>query len=524
MQNGAQAAVRALEENGVEMVFGIPGTHTLPLYRALGASAIRHITPRHEQGGGYAADGFARASGRPGVCLVTTGPGAMNAVTPAATSYADSVPQLILSTGMPLDIEGTDAGYLHQTKNQQAALDAVTAWSRRAVSPADVQTAIHDAFDLFNRKRPRPVYVEIPIDVLAQEAPASAPPDKPRGEAQVPPASAIPEAVELLAAARKPALVLGGGARGAQAEATALAEWLEAPVITSVNGKGVVSEFHPLSLGAALRLPSARAWIAERDVVLAVGTELGESDLWGPPLKLGGKAIRVDIDPGQLTKNLDADVSLQGEADSTLRALLTALAESPRAARQTNTSLDLLQAALRREAMRDGQEWVELCAVLERVLGDEAILCGDSTMACYFGAVHFTRLSHPSRFLYPTGYATLGYALPAAIGAKLAFPDRPVVALVGDGGLMFTVAELVTASELRLGLPVIVVNNGGYGEIKRQMLEENIPLVAVDLYTFRLLARSLGAHACRIETAAELERTVLDAFKRDHPTLIEVPA
>jgi thiamine pyrophosphate-dependent acetolactate synthase large subunit-like protein len=524
VQTGAQAAFRALEDNGVDVVFGIPGTHTLSLYREFACSRIRHITPRHEQGGGYAADGYARASGRAGVCLVITGPGVLNAATPAATAYADSIPQLIISTGLPREIEGTDAGYLHQTKNQHGALDAVTAWSHRASSPADVATAIHDAFALFGTGRPRPVHVEIPLDVL--DRPARIDRAARRGEltSPAPPPEALSEAVQLLAAATRPALVLGGGAREAHIEATALAERLQAPVLTTVNGKAVVSEFHPLSLGASIRLPRAQKWLAQRDLVVAVGTELGESDLWGPPLSLAGKVIRIDIDPGQLDKNLRADVALHGRARPTLRALLDALPKRGSEDPRSDHRLDALRDDLTRDAIAEGKPWVELSTAIQGAVADDGIICGDSTMACYFGVVHFTKLGSPSRFLYPTGYATLGYALPAAIGAKVAHPDLRVVALVGDGGLMFTVAELITASEHQLGLPIVVVNNRGHGEIRRRMLLEGIAPVGVDLTTpdFPLLARSLGAEGRRVERPAELEHALHEAFERHHPTLIEV--
>jgi thiamine pyrophosphate-dependent acetolactate synthase large subunit-like protein len=210
---GGEAVVRALQAHGVELVFGIPGTHTLPMHRHLAACGIRHVTPRHEQGGGYAADAYARVSGRPGVVLATSGPGVINAATAAATAYADSVPVLIVSPAMPTDVHGRDTGHLHEGKDQGAAMDALVAWSRRAATPAEAAAAIDDAFAHFAAGRPRPVHVEVPVDVL--EATGEVRRAAPEPSATALDEAAIERAAALLARAERPALVLGGGARGA---------------------------------------------------------------------------------------------------------------------------------------------------------------------------------------------------------------------------------------------------------------------------------------------------------------------
>jgi thiamine pyrophosphate-dependent acetolactate synthase large subunit-like protein len=518
---GGEAVVRALRAHDVELVFGIPGTHTLPIHRHLTANGIRHVTPRHEQGGGYAADGYARVSGRPGVVVATSGPGVINTATPAATAYADSVPLLVVSPAMPTDVEGRDAGFLHEGKDQRGAMEALVSWSRRAGSPAEAAAAIADAFEHFATGRPRPVHVEVPVDVLGERAVVRL--RRPRGASDSPlDEAALERAVALLARAERPALILGGGSRAAADDATALAERLGAPVVTTVNGKGVVSERHPLSLGAQIRLPATQRWLAERDVVLAVGTELGESDLWGPPLRLGGRLIRVDVDLGQLDKNAAADVAIGGDARAVLERLLEALA--PRTAPPED--LSAARAAIGAEALADGAPFVPLTDALDQALGRDGVLSGDSTMASYYGAVHFLPMDAARRFIYPTGYATLGYALPAAIGAKLAAPERPVIALVGDGGLLFTVAELATAAELGIPLPVLVPNNGGYGEIRAQMQEEQIDPIGVDLRVPDLpaLGRAFGGAGLRVDDPAALAPALREALERPGPTVIEVPA
>jgi 5-guanidino-2-oxopentanoate decarboxylase len=337
-----------------------------------------------------------------------------------------------------------------------------------------------------------------------------------RGDQLVAPHAAPPDvarAAELLAAAERPALVLGGGARGAAAEAAALG----IPVLTTVNGKGIVDERSPLSLGASIRLRTAQEWLTERDVVVAVGTELGESDLWGPVPELRGRLIRVDVDADQLQKNATAEVTVLGDAREVLAALPS---------RSEPVDLEPVRAAIRAEALADGEPWLALTAALDEVLGEDGILTGDSTQAAYYGAVHLLPMGPRRRFAYPTGYATLGYAVPAAIGAKLAAPDRPVVALVGDGGLLFTVSELATAAELGLPLPVVVPNNGGYGEIRDQMVEAGIEPVGVDLRVpdLPLLGRAFGGEGLRVDDPAGLAPALREALERPGPTVIEIPA
>jgi 5-guanidino-2-oxopentanoate decarboxylase len=252
-------------------------------------------------------------------------------------------------------------------------------------------------------------------------------------------------------------------------------------------------------------------------VVVAVGTELGESDLWGPVPELRGRLIRVDVDAAQLHKNAPADVAVLGDARAVLERL---------PARTTDEDLEPVREAIRSEALADGAPWLELVRALDETLGPDGILAGDSTMAAYYGAVHFLRMDPRRRFIYPTGYATLGYAVPAAIGAKLAAPERPAIALVGDGGLLFTVGELATAAELGVPLPVVVPNNRGYGEIRDQMREAGIEPVGVDLKVpdLPLLGQAFGGHGVRVDDPAALAGELRAALGRPGPTVIEVPA
>jgi thiamine pyrophosphate-dependent acetolactate synthase large subunit-like protein len=521
-RSGGAAVVETLAAHGVDTVFGIPGTHNLELYRHLAPCGIRAVTPRHEQGAGYAAQGYARVSGRPGVVLTTSGPGLTNAMTAAATAYAESQPLLVVSPGMPTGTEGADLGLLHETRNSSAAMGHLVRWSRRVVSPDEAADAVTEAFTTFRGTRPRPVHVEIPVDVLEQPWGGSAW----VGAATPPPApepADIRRAAAVLAAARRPLLLAGGGAVDAAPELGALAEALGAPVATTVNGKGVLDEGHPLSVGAAVRLRALQRAAAASDALLVVGSELGDSDLWEGRIT-AGTVIRCDIEPGQLHKNCRADVALLGDAATTLRALHAALPAALPERAPARVRAAELREACRSEARVGSGSYEEINAAVRAALPADGVLAGDSSQVTYLGSVHFFDLPAPRRFCYTPGYATLGYGLPAAIGASLAAPDRPVVAVVGDGALMFCVQELATAVDLGRPLPIVVVDNGGYREIRDQQEARNIPPVGVDLPTPDLvaLAAAFGAHGVRVTAPGALTARVADALSADRPTLIHL--
>jgi len=520
IMSGGEALVAALRAEGISVMFGIPGTHNLPVYRHLSASGIRHVTPRHEQGGGYAADGYARVSGQPGIIQATTGPGILNAITPLATAWADSIPVVAISPSLPTGVEGHDTGYLHETKDQHGAVACVVAGSYRPLSPQDVYSNVREAIVMSRSGRPRPRYIGVPLDVLDAVGHVRQRECMPATEIAIDPA-ALEQAAALLDSARRPAIVTGGGARLAAAEVRALAEHLGSGVLTTVNGKGVLDEHHPLSLGASLRLDAAKEWLSDADVVLAIGTELGESDTWQPRLDLPGKVIRIDVDADQLHRNVPGTVVIQADAQHAIADLLLGLRTQVR----KRPDLSGVRTRIDSESRVDGAAFVPLCSALTDVLGEEGILAADSTMATYFGVVHLLHLTSPGRLLYPTGYATLGYALPAGIGAKIARPDLPIVVLSGDGGLMFTLAEIATAVELQLSLPIVVVRNGGYGEIRRQMVASGIDPVGVDLHTpdLRSLAAAFGAHALVAADRSQLVGAIRSAFERNQPTIIEIP-
>jgi acetolactate synthase-1/2/3 large subunit len=523
-----EAVVELLEAMGTDTVFGIPGVHTLELYRGLARSDVRHITPRHEQGAGFMADGWARVTGRPGVCVLISGPGLTNALTPIAQAHHDSIPMLVISGVVPEAERGL--GEIHDLPDQHALLAAVTAFSHTVSDPAELPDVFARAQDVFTARRPRPVHVQIPLDVLNGPAAAhmsarSRPPaDPPR-----PAPEAIEAAARLLVEAEAPLILLGGGARDAGGEATGLAEQLGAPVGLTINGRGTVDHDHPLCLGSALCFPPASDVLREADATLLVGAQLSNLELWGlnEPLALRG-VIRVDIDEEQLARRYPPAVALHGDAAATLAALAAAVERMLPAADPGRIET----AAQRVRAVRSELLWppsvaafAPLVEVLDEVLPADRIVAGDSTQPVY-AANHSLPVHRPRSWLMPIGYGCLGCALPMAIGAKLAAPNRPVVAIAGDGGFMFTVQELATARDLGLPLPVLVYDNQGYGEIRDLMDEAGIAQIGTDVATHDLpaIARGFGCSGVRAGSLEELRRQLAGAFAASGPTVIELPA
>ncbi len=521
---GGAAVIDALVAQGVRDVFGIPGTHNLELYRYLPQSGIRHVVTRHEQGAGYAADGYARISGRPGVLVTTSGPGITNAITALATSYADSVPTVAISPGVPRGKVGADFGWLHEVKNQQGALDAVCGRSVRVESAEEIPEVIAAIFEQLATARPRPIHLEVPVDVLEGEwVRRPCPPGAPARPARPEP-TAVAAVAAAIAAAARPLLLAGGGARAAGGQIRALAD-LGIPVLTTVNGKGILDESHPASLGAGARLSAAHRAVNDADVLVIVGSEVGDTDLWGGQIAPGRQGertvVRIDLDPAQIDKNVRADISIVGDAALVLSEVLEALQGKGIG----RWGLD--RAASHRQAMAaecavDAGPWADIQRSLTAALPADTVVAGDSSQVTYYGTVHYWPFTSANRLLYPTGYATLGYGLPAAIGAKVADPSRPVVALIGDGAAMFSIQELITATELRLGLPVIIVDNGGFGEIRQQMMDRGITPQAVDLYRpdIPALARAIGAHGVQASSAGQLGDLAAQALRADRPTVI----
>ena len=319
-----QALVKLLEKYGVDTVFGIPGVHTLEMYRGLASSDIRHVQARHEQGAGFMADGYARVSGHPGVAMLISGPGVTNAATALGQAYNDSIPLLLISSDTASYKHGKGWGALHEVTDLHAVTRPLTALSAAANSPEDLPELIGQAWAIFKSKRPRPVHISIPMDVLGKPTAGDWSPRTPPAR-PTPDPSSVQAVSELLLQAEKPLILLGGGAIGAQGTVTELVELLQAGVICSNAGKGIVPDSHPLSLGGSIWRRATQTYISQADVILAIGTELSETDSFIERLDIPGKLIRVDIDPGKINDLYPAFIGIVADAAATVTALCEAL-------------------------------------------------------------------------------------------------------------------------------------------------------------------------------------------------------
>lgn len=525
---GGQAVVRTLERLGVEVVFGIPGVHTLEIYDALYDSPIRHILARHEQGAGFMADGYARASGRPGVAIVITGPGVTNIATPLGEAFADSSPVLVVASNVAQPWQGQMLGHLHDLKDQLGVMRAVTKWAGRARRVDEVPALIAEAFCQMTHGRPRPAYVEVPLDVLGGfgevdlESIGPVRPDRPG-----PPAAAVELAMAAIERASRIILYCGGGAvaSAASAELVALAEQLGAPMLTSIQGKGAVPEDHPLCLGTLWEPGNAvDLMLRQADLALVFGSKLGAQDTADRQMPLPQMIIRVDVDPEEILRSYRPTQAIVADARETARALLEALRS--RGVRKESWPVAEVE-DVKRQALAAawGHEHAAWVRALRAAIPRDGILVNDMTMMCYVGNRHYP-VYQPRTYLFPTGYGTLGFALPAAIGAKIARPEATVVAAVGDGGFQYTMQELATAVQFRLGIPIVIFDDSTYTAVKEaQAREHDRRFIAVDLVNpdFVELAASYRIPAVRINSPEELAESVVEATKRDLPTLIDVP-
>ena len=517
-----EALMHLLEAYGVTTVFGIPGEHTLELYRGIEKSNVRAVTPRNEQGASFMADGYARVSGNPGVCTIITGPGVTNATTGIGQAYADSIPMLVISSANDSPSLGKGWGRLHETTDLCAITRPITAFSAMVHDPAEVPDLIAQAFTVFRSRRPRPVHIAIPIDVMemrvdddwqAYQIPAL----------PIPAGAVIGDAAQLLAGSAGSVMMVGGGAQHASNEVTQLAERLNVGVIASNAGKGIVADSNPLSLGGGVISPAVQAYLAEAEVVLAIGTELAEADSFIYDLPVNGKVIRIDIDPARFSDAFPASIAIQGDSRSACEQLLAAL----EGLEVKSSSVDVISQLeqVRRQQHADYTEverqHIRLLDVLRDEIPDDAVIMGDIAQLVYTGTAAMKTLL-PRTWFYPAGFGTLGCALPDAIGAKLAAPEKTVLALVGDGGFMFTVNELATAVEEGLSIPIILWHNHSYAMIRDGMVKRGIPEIGVNPKApdFVKLAEAFGCPGVNVDSEAGFRQALNDAMAYTGPSII----
>ncbi len=519
------ALIKLLELYQVEHVFGIPGVHTIELYRGLAASTIQHHTPRHEQGAGFMADGYARVSQKPGVCFVITGPGFTNITTPMGQALADSIPMLVISSINDTLNTPQAQGMLHEMPNQLALSNEITRFSQTINSAKELPDALARAFNLFTSARPGPVHLQLPVSLLGENADQVLTSMFHRNvKAGIAHHNDIQHAAALLNRAKQPFILAGGGTRNASEAVVQLAEKLDAPVHMTINARGCLSHEHPLGVPATCSLQSVRDAVNQADIVVAVGTELAATDYdqyKDHGFKIKPPMIRCDIDPLQINNNLQADAGLCGDAAGTLTALTeqidakTGSAGKQRTSRAMHSATNELSSEMHRHLTL-------LTAIRDKV--PDTIFVGDSTQLIYSGNMIFNTAKPRQWFNSSTGFGTLGYALPAATGAALAANGDPVVCLIGDGGIQFVLGELGALKDTGLPVAIIVWCNSGYREIKTTMENANVSTVGVEFAVpdFIAVANAYGITAKRLNTDQQICSEISRAHHDCEPVLIEV--
>jgi thiamine pyrophosphate-dependent acetolactate synthase large subunit-like protein len=524
MLTGAALAVAALEQAGIEVVFGLPGVHNLRIWRELNGSPIRLVGVRHEQTAAYAADGYARASGRLGVALTTTGPGAANTLAAVGEAWASRQPVLVIATDIPSTARrhGVWRGVLHETTDQAAMFAPVVKEAYRVARPEHVRAVIDVAARMALAPPARPVYVEIPTDLLAAQAEAPAEPaaGPPRGPDRLPHTDEehLRRALELLERSRRPLVWAGGGAlqSGAGEAVARLAERLVAPLILTYSARGIVPPGHPCLVDAPPHVPQVGALWDEADVIVAVGTDFDAMMTQGWQQPQPPHLVAINVDAADGSKNYRPDVLLEADAAEATAILTNRLGE--------RGGLDWLARRLRELGRTVRSELAEtdpdatafLAAIENALPADAVVVCDMCIPGYWLGGFH--RTPAPRKLSYPLGWGTLGCAFPQGLGAALA-GHGPTVSISGDGGFLYACGELAAAKQENIPLTAVIVDDGGYGMIRFDQDRHGDPREGVDLVNpdFVALARSFGVRADRVEGLGEHFAMALKA----HVTLRE---
>ncbi len=528
--SGGEALVKSLVKEGVEVVFGLPGVQLYGIYAALrDEPAIRTITTRHEQATTYMADGYARATGKPGVALVVPGVGLYNAAAGLATAYARCSPVLVIAGQIPRDQIDKGLGGVHEIADQPSVVRPVTKWRRRVLTPQDIPYAVHEAFRQMRTGCPRPVMIEIPPDaavereevVLRRPVPLSP---------IVPSQGQLREAARVIAESSLPLIYAGGGVARSDGE-KALVKLVEAtniPVITSAGGKGTIPDNHPLSYGSCVSPRGERHEMNQlfevmqsADVVIGIGTRFS----LGNPAGESSTLININIDDSELTRIQSNTIPLHGDARATIDALLPLLDKAGAGDRPSPT--EAVAAARRLISYYDIQDREPQYPILEAIrqaIPEEALVVWGITQFGFYARTHW-QVQQPKTYI-DAGYSfNLGYAFPTALGAKVARPDRPVVCIVGDGGFMFNSSELSTACKYGINLTTIVFRNDAFGNVARDLDDFFDGTYESDLHNpdFVEFAQAFGAVGIRAEHPTDLGELIPIALQHPNPVIIDVP-
>ena len=533
---GATALMKALEKEGVKEVFGLPGGANLPMYDELGKSNIRHILVRHEQSAAHMADGFGRVSRKPGVCFATSGPGATNLLTGIATAQADSAPMVAVTGQVPVAMIGKDA---FQESDIIGMANPALKYSYQPRTPEEIPTMVKQGFYIAETGRPGPVLLDIPKDVQQNEGNIPFP-----DEVRVPgyhpwtdpDMQNTGRAVELLLSAKKPIILAGGGViiSSAFAELQSIAELLMIPVVTTFKGKGAFPENHPLSLGPIGMHGHAEAnkLMTEADCVLAIGTRFSDRSVGTfEEFEKNLKIIHMDVDPAEIGKNQTTSVAVVGDVRTSLRIFGKLLMDKAVRASDDNPWLkhvkDTKQYWRENLKIHPGEMGAaKILRKLRELLPKESIVTTEVGQHQMWASLFFDAI-HPGTFFSSTGLGTMGWGFPAAIGAKTARPDVPVVDIAGDGSFNMTEHSLATAVLEDLPVIVFLINNYSLGMVAQwQRTFYDRRMVGVDLKKcpdYVKLAESYGAQGIRAQSMDELEKAIKDGLNSDVATVIDIP-
>ncbi len=530
VMSGGEALVKSLVREGVEVVFGIPGIQIYGIVAALrDEPSIRMITTRHEQATTYMADGYARASGKPGVAMVVPGAGVYNAASGLTNAYSRSTPVLLVAGQVPRAAMGRNLGAVHEIADQPGAVRSVTKWQRQALRPRAIPEAVFEAFRQMRTGRPRPVLIEIPPDTGVEREEVALR-DPARVSRIVPSREDLESAAQVIASSRLPLIYAGGGVARSDAEEALvrLAEATNIPVITSSGGKGTIPDNHPLSYGSCFSPRAERQEMNQlyevmqsADVVIGIGARFS----LGNPAGERSTLININIDDTELTRVQANTVPLHGDARATIEALLPVLLEAGAADR--TSPAEAVAAARKLIAYYDidlHEPQYPVIEALQRGIPEDTFIVWDVTQFGYYARTHY-QVNHPKTYI-DSGYSfNLGYAFPTALGVKVAQPDRPVVCMAGDGGFMFNASELSTAVRYGINVVTVVFRNDSYGNVARDLETAFNGTYETDLHNpdFVKFAESFGAVAMRAEGPMELETLIPQALERQAPVVIDVP-
>ncbi|MBK1785800.1 thiamine pyrophosphate-binding protein [Prauserella cavernicola] len=526
-QTGAHRLVAALTEVGVDVAFGLPGVHNLPVWDALSERGIRLVGVRHEQAAAFAADGYARTTGRLGVAVVTTGPGAANTLAAVGEAMASASPVLVIATDIPSTLRrpGVTRGVLHETSDQQGMFAPVTKAGFTVEHPDEIASTVRTAARLSLRAQSGPVYVGIPTDFLSTDCldRADAEPTELLHALDI---ADLERARQVLSTATRPLIWVGGGAlRSGAGEAIGqLAETVAAPIITTFGARGIVPPDHPCRASNPVHAPEVGALWDEADVVLAVGTDFDGlmTQNWRMPQP--PRLIAVNIDSADAAKNYPPDLLLRGDAREVVERLLVGLTPRPGIDALTRR-LDEIEVRVRRRVRKEEPQAAEFLAALGETLPDGSVLVSDMCVAGYWVG-GFYRVAAPRKLAYPMGWGTLGFGFPASLGVAAAEQGR-AVCVTGDGGFLYGVGELATAVQENLPVTVVIVDDGGYGMLRYDQTRAGLPHRGVDLVNpdFVGLAKSFGVYADRVDGFGRAFRRLLREFTRaDEPNVLVVSA